>query len=111
MSLSLASDIVTVNWPSSVGSAAKSSLAEIETVAASSSEIVTVAVLAPDAVSIVTSLSSVPVNVKMTVSLSSSRSLSMVSTSIVAEVSPAAIVTLPERVVKSDPLLALPAIE
>ncbi len=108
MSLSLALERLTVNWPSSLGSAAVGSLAKMETVAASLSAIVTVAVFAPKVVSTVTSVSLVPVSVRMTVSLSSSRSLSIVSTSIVAEVSPAAMVTLPGNVVKSIPLSAVP---
>ncbi len=108
MSLSLASERVTVNWPSSLGSAAMASFAVIETVAKSSSAIVTVAVLAPGVALTMTSGSSEPVRVRMTVSLSSSNALSIVSTSIVAEVSPARIVTLPDSVAKSIPLSAVP---
>ncbi len=99
MSLSLASEIVTVNWPSLPGSAAEASLETIETDAVSSSAMLTVAVLAPEVVSTLTSGSSVPVKVRMTVSLSSSRSLSIVSMSIDAVVWPATIVTLPDRAV------------
>ncbi len=109
-SLSLMSVMVTVNWPLSPGSAADASLAVMETVAASSSAIVTVAVLAPGVASTLTSTSSVPVRVRMTVSLSSNRSLSSVSTSIVADVWPAEMVTLPDSVVKSLPSSAVPVI-
>ncbi len=105
------SDIVTVNWPSSEGSAALASLATIETLAWSSSAMLTVAVFDPKVVSTVTSASFVPVSVRMTVSLSSSNESSITLISIVAEVWPAAIVTLPESAVKSVPMPAVPATE
>ncbi len=72
---------------------------------------VTVAELAPGVVSTVKSLSSVPVSVRITVSLSSKRALSIVSTSIVAEVAPADTVTLPDNVRKSLPFPAVPVME
>ncbi len=111
MSLSLVCEIVTVNWPSSFGSAAFTTLALMETDVESSSAITTVAVLAPTVVSTLISESFVPVSVRMTVSLSSSSESSMTLMSIVADVSPAAIVTLPDSIVKSLPLPAVPVTE
>ncbi len=72
---------------------------------------VTVAVLAPAVVLTDTSTSFVPVSVKMTVSLSSKSVSSITVTSIVADVWPARIVTLPERFVKSVPASAVPVTE
>ncbi len=80
----------------------------IDTLAVSSSAILTVAVLAPGVVSTVMSASSDPVRVRITVSLSSSSESSMTVTSIVAEVSPARIVTLPGNVTTSVPMPAVP---
>ncbi len=80
----------------------------IETLALSLSAIVTVAVLDSEVVLSDTSASSVPVKVRMTVSLSSSSESSITFTSIVAEVSPAAIVTFPGSVMKSVPVPAVP---
>ncbi len=74
----------------------------------SSSAIVTVAVLAPGVVSTAISESSVPVIVRITVSLSSKSESSITSISMVADVWPAAMVTLPERVAKSLPFPAVP---
>ncbi len=108
VSLSLAVDRLMVNWPLLLGSAAVSSLAMTVTLAVSSSAMVTVAELAPGVASIAMSVSSVPVSVRMTVSESSSNALSIVSTSIVAVVWPAEIVTLPDKVEKSVPLSAVP---
>ncbi len=76
--------------------------------AVSLSWMLTVAVLAPNVISTLTSGSSVPVKVRMTVSLSSSSSSSITLTSIVAEVWPAAMVTVPGNAVKSLPLSAVP---
>ncbi len=82
----------------------------IETLAVSSSAMLTVAVLAPNVAAMLTSASSVPVNVRMTVSLSSSNESSITLISIAADVSPARIVTLPGSVTKSFPLPAVPVI-
>ncbi len=100
-----------MNWPSSFGSAALESLATIETEAVSSSAMLMVAVFAPAAELTFTSASLVPVSVKITVSVSSSSESSSTPISITAELWPAKIVTLPERVWKSVPMLAVPATE
>ncbi len=81
------------------------------TVAVSSSAITTVAVFAPAVVSTVRSASSVPIIVRVTVSLSSSNASSITSMLMVADVWPARMVTLPGRVVKSLPLPEVPVTE
>ncbi len=103
VSLSLVVLMVMVNWPASDGSAAEASETETETVAVSLSAIVTVDALAPGVPSTVMSGSSVERSVTTTVSLSSKMASSRTLTSIVAAVSPAAIVTVRARVVKSIP--------
>ena len=83
---------------------ALASLAETDTVGVSLSTMVTVA----DVVSTPTAVLSVLLSVTITVSLSSTTRLSITSISIVADVAPAATVTVPESVVKSAPLPAVP---
>ncbi len=99
MSLSLAVERLTVNCPSSPGSAAAASFAAMVTLAKSSSVIVRVAVVAACEASSVTSASSAPVKVNVRVSLSSRIASSMTLTSMTADVSPAKINTLPDNAV------------
>ncbi len=106
MSWSLACVSDTVNWPGSDGSEALLSFAVIEATAVSSSAIVTVAELA--LVSTVTSVSLVPVKVRITVSAFSSTESSITLTSMVAEVCPAKMVTEDGKVTKSVPSPAVP---
>ena len=82
---------------------------EIETVAVSSSLIVTVALSAAP-IEMSASPAVIESNVSVTDSLSSKIESSATATSIVAEVCPARIVTVPESGVKSSPEVASPPI-
>ncbi len=96
VSLSLSCDMVIVNWPSSLDSAADGSFAEIDTVAVSSSVSVMFATEAVVSRVACGSPDAMLVKVRITVSLSSKIESSITPMSIVADVWPARIVTVPE---------------
>ena len=98
MSTSEALLILTVNWPSLLGSEATASFADMLTRAVSSSAIVTVASTGVP-IEIFTSPESIASKVIVTVSLASNMLSLITKTSIVADVLPAGIVTVPVKVV------------
>ncbi len=100
--------IDTVNWPGFVGSLATSSLATTETSAVSLSVMLTVAKFAAESIVSSESPAWMVVSATVTVSKFSRTESSMTVTSMVAESSPAEIVTIPEIGTKSVPASAEP---
>ena len=99
---------LTVNWPSSPGSAAVESLAVTDTSAVSLSTITTVAVSLAESIEMSASPVMTLASVTITLSELSNNKSSSTNRSTGAEVAPAAIVTVPVSGVKSTALAAVP---